>query len=217
MRDTEWVGGKAGHLAGVHLQGDHRSADQSCPDWTLLPGQLDCRLDGFEVETGQSGNCLHLHKQDGSLTMEGRTGTPLFCQLDEAVRENGEQKTFRIGFYDGMVRLEGPYRMQHFDRARLPEEGQALQFQAEVVPVGEVRLLVRPCSGHPDFGLWRNPALDLLEYWWRDSLVTAVELEQNGGLSCWGSQVVAYLEENASASHAAVTFLAQLRRIGAVS
>ncbi len=215
MQEMNLVSQGVGFSTAAHMHDGHRCADQSSPDWILLPGQLDYRLDDFDFEARQGGNRIHLHKLDSSLTLEGRTGTPLFCQLDEAVRENGEQKDFRIGFYDGMVRLEGLYRLRYFDRARVPEEGQALQFQAQLAPLGEVRLLERPCSGHPDFGLWRNPALHLLEYWWRDKLVTAVELEDNGALASWGRQVVAYLEETASASHAAVTFLAQLRREGA--
>lgn len=184
----------------------------ACQDWALRPGQLDCCIDGIDVSSCAGGHSLRLHSQDGSLSLEGRTGTPLFCQLDDAVQEGGNGRIFPIRFYDGMLRLQGSYRLQHYQRSRVPEQGQALRFEAGFAPAVDVEVLKRPCSGHPDFGLWANPALGLLEYWWRDRLVTAVEEQGNSVLAPWRRQVVAYLEETASASHAAVTFLAQLSR-----
>lgn len=181
-------------------------------DWTLQPGRLVCRLDGARIDTQNGTHQIRLSGNGQALALEGRSGTRLDCELDEAVRKFGANKTFRTLYYDGMVRLEGRYRLQSYDRNLVSEGGQALRFLAHLVPDGNVSRLERPCDGHPDFGLWRNPELGLLEYWWRDRLVTAVQPQQNG-LDPWSRQVQSYLEETAARSHAAITFLAQLRRL----
>lgn len=182
-------------------------------DWTLEPGRLDCRLDGVQIDAQAGIHQIHLSESDEVLVLEGRSGTRLHCELDEAVRRSGAHKTFHTSYYDGMVHLEGRYLLQHFDRALVAGEGQALRFRVRLAPDGDVCRLRRPSAGHPDFGLWHNPALDLLEYWWRDRLITAVSPGKKDRPAGWSRQVQSYLEETAARSHAAITFLAQLRHL----